>query len=635
MKKLFFLSLVFVSVSIAHAQKKLTLVTQSTITGIGLPNGSKQDSRILSVAAAATLLEMESEKANTKVQDTEVLMLPPTSQIKFNKDSLGNRLKANNWKITVSEDDEYLWLQKDKRFVIAYFSMGSNGTSLYFAEATSPPNFKEQADNTPTNQPIVQPVVTPVVQPGNQPVLQSSTTTINSPILGTWRRGKGVTGYGGRWSSTGYQYTFNANGTYSYLIKTYAEDDPETLLTRESGNFSVSGNTVTLDPKTNVIEAWSKSNGGDNYKALITSQNKSLEKITYQFTIHFFPELKETDLVLIYGKETVRDGKYNASDAFPTGWRFSPAGPEYKPIPLPGEQSTTTQEIKKDPAQQSGPVANGKFTFTTINFDDGWVSAEREDWVEVTKSNVKVLIHYPNATTSKYISDSNEELQIAWNTLVAPRYSNLQNYFVARNSVSYFQSSFVSGTLTDKQTGQPVYVALFKRDHGAWLEFIAPNINTFGQVIGFDISKLNDYVSSSDWDPLLKLEYYNRFAVAASDLTGTWTNNFGGYTQYVNAYTGADAGMNTHSSTQTFEFLTDGTYNWSISVASGFVGNIKFSGAKSSGKFTNPNNWQIHFSELEGKPRLYNAYFSCVKGARILWLQDTGYGDYSSYGRRE
>lgn len=35
--------------------------------------------------------------------------------------------------------------------------------------------------------------------------------------------------------------------------------------------------------------------------------------------------------------QTARDGKYNASDAFPTGWRFSPAGPDYKPIKLPGE----------------------------------------------------------------------------------------------------------------------------------------------------------------------------------------------------------------------------------------------------------------------------------------------------------
>jgi hypothetical protein len=298
-------------------------------------------------------------------------------------------------------------------------------------------------------------------------------------------------------------------------------------------------------------------------------------------------------------------------------------------ITTPKESATQKVVTVPTPAPPSG------FTFSTINFDDGWVSTVREDWVEATKNNVKVLIHYPNETTSKYISDSDEAKRIAWNTLVAPRYSNLQNYFVAKCALSYIEGSFVSGTLTDNQTGQTVYLALFKRDSSPWIEFIAPNINAFGQGTGFNVAVLNDYVRNEEWDALQKFEGYNKFAVAASDLTGTWTNNFGGYTQYVNAYTGADAGMNTHSSTQTFEFLADGSYNWSIGVASGFVGNIKFSGAKSSGKFSNPNNWQIHFSELEGKPRLYNAYFSCVKGARILWLQDTGYGDYSSYGRRE
>jgi hypothetical protein len=473
MKKIVLLCLFGIFVTVTYGQKNLKPVTQSTLTGIELPVGSKQDSRILSVAAAATLLEMESDKVNSKVQNTEVLVLPPASLTKFSKDSLIKRLSSRTWKIIVTESDKFVWFQKDKRFVIAYFSTNTKQTDLYLAEAASIPNFAT-GENNETVNPVTLPAVPAIVNPTNQPIQPA-----NQPI----------------------------------------------------------------------------------------------------------------------------------------------------------QQQTKVEETKI--VQSAVTTSDGKFAFTSTNFDDGWVSAVREDWVEVTKNNVKVLIHYPNATTSKYISDSNEELQIAWNTLVAPRYSNLQNYFVAKNSVSYFQSSFVSGTLTDKQTGQTVYVALFKRDHGAWLEFIAPTINTFGQVIGFDINKLNDYVSSSDWDPLLKLEYYNRFAVAASDLTGIWTNNFGGYTQYVNAYTGADAGMNTHSSTQTFEFLADGSYNWSIGVASGFVGNIKFSSAKSSGKFTNPNNWQIHFSELEGKPRLYNAYFSCVKGARILWLQDTGYGDYSSYGRRE
>lgn len=159
-------------------------------------------------------------------------------------------------------------------------------------------------------------------------------------ITGTWRRGQGITTSGGsygRWKYTAYQYTFNDNGSYTYIIKTYVEDDKETLLTKESGTYTVDGNTVTVNPKTNVIEAWSKKNGGDNYHQLLTSQNKTLEKITYQFTIHYFQEFKESGLVLISNSETVRDGKYNAGELFPNGWRFSPAGPNYKPIKLPGE----------------------------------------------------------------------------------------------------------------------------------------------------------------------------------------------------------------------------------------------------------------------------------------------------------
>ncbi|MDZ7650958.1 MAG: hypothetical protein U5K54_29600 [Cytophagales bacterium] len=74
MKRLFLLFLLCALVTVAQAQKKLIPVTKSALTGIGLPNGSKQDSRILSVAAAATLLEMEINKTDTKVQNTEVLV---------------------------------------------------------------------------------------------------------------------------------------------------------------------------------------------------------------------------------------------------------------------------------------------------------------------------------------------------------------------------------------------------------------------------------------------------------------------------------------------------------------------------------------------------------------------------------
>ena len=305
-----------------------------------------------------------------------------------------------------------------------------------------------------------------------------------------------------------------------------------------------------------------------------------------------------------------------------------------EPPPVPVQvPSIKTQEQPKTISSPSVTATTG-YKFSTTNFDDGWIATVKEDWVEVVKGNVTVLIHYPNQTTNKYYSDRQEDMQVGWNTLVAPRYSNLQNYFVARNSLTYIEAYFQSGTLTDNQSGRTVYVALFKRGKSPWIEFIAPDINSFGQAVGFNVALLNGEVSSDSWDPLQKMEGYNKFAVAPADLTGSWSSQFGGFQQYVNAYTGADAGMNTHSSAESFDFAANGSYHWQLSVASGYVGNIKFSGAKSDGTLTMPNNWQINFSDIENKPRLYNAYFSCVKGARILWLQDTGYGDYKGFGKK-
>lgn len=132
--------------------------------------------------------------------------------------------------------------------------------------------------------------------------------------------------------------------------------------------------------------------------------------------------------------------------------------------------------------------------------------------------------------------------------------------------------------------------------------------------------------SAPIWDKMAVMAGYNKFAVAASDLKGKWTNNFSGIQQYVNAYTGANAGMDTHASSQVYLFNARGTYKWNLSVASGFVGNIKFQSVKSEGQFNLPGNWEIRFSDIEGKPRTYPAYFSCIKGARILWLDGTAFG---------
>ena len=265
------------------------------------------------------------------------------------------------------------------------------------------------------------------------------------------------------------------------------------------------------------------------------------------------------------------------------------------------------------------------FTFTSTNFDDGWNSTVQEDWIEVTKENLKVLIHYPNKPVDDYSSDLMNGLKYAWDMLVAPRYSSATN--MEFKPLSSWQSiAFAEADMVEKSTGKSVYVVFFKKHFhngvGKYIEFIYPDKYSFEKEFGLYIK---DALAES-WDKMANMTNYNKFAVAATDLKGKWTSNFSGMTQYVNAYTGASAGANTHSSNENFEFGHGNTYKWDLGVASGFVGNIKFQNVKSAGKFTVLSNWQIKFSDIEGKPKTYNTQFACIKGARVLWVGETSFG---------
>lgn len=272
----------------------------------------------------------------------------------------------------------------------------------------------------------------------------------------------------------------------------------------------------------------------------------------------------------------------------------------------------------------SQPVSNG-FHFTTTNFDDGWVAVPQADWVETTKGNIKALIHYPNKVTDEYISDGDLKLKTAWNNLVAPRYSNAANMFFKDGDLYFTLPDYASAEMTDRATGKRVYVVLFKKQFyngsGKYVEIIAPSQAAFENVFGnYETNKAN-----KKWEALDILQEHNKFAVAPSDLKGTWTSDFGAAISYVYVATGLSAGMDTHASAESFQFFGNGKYEWNLSVASGQVGNIRFQSAKATGTVTVPDNWHVRFSDIEKKPKTYEAMFSCIKGLRILWLDGKAY----------
>jgi hypothetical protein len=126
------------------------------------------------------------------------------------------------------------------------------------------------------------------------------------------------------------QYTFNKNGTYSYIYRSFGYL-PDILISKETGTYQVSGNTITIIPKTGVNEKWSKGyiiekDGRKSYVdklgKLISSQERTLEKKTYQFTKHYFPGIQETNLVLSADQPTLRDGPFNGSGDFSKSWFY-------------------------------------------------------------------------------------------------------------------------------------------------------------------------------------------------------------------------------------------------------------------------------------------------------------------------
>ena len=290
-----------------------------------------------------------------------------------------------------------------------------------------------------------------------------------------------------------------------------------------------------------------------------------------------------------------------------------------------GEVSTGNLNKRTAPPQPVSvpPAAASGYAFTTTKFDDGWTSTAQEDWVYVAKGSIRVLIHYPNKRADAYNSVVLAGLKNAWDVLVAPRYSTASN-FEFKPITGWQAIEFAEADAVESGTGNTVHVVLFKMNYasgaGRYLEFITPNKSSFEQEFG------PYHQTTSGWEKLENMANYNKFGIAASDLRGKWTNDFSGSLSYVNAYTGASAGTDTHASVENFLFGLGNTYKWDLGVASGAVGNIRFQGVKASGRFSVPGIWQVAFSDMEGKPRTFNAYFSCIRGARILWLDGKAFG---------
>jgi hypothetical protein len=302
----------------------------------------------------------------------------------------------------------------------------------------------------------------------------------------------------------------------------------------------------------------------------------------------------------------------NSTSYLPTIQAFLAALTLRKP-----ERTPPTGEAKPPAVDAKSPsLPVGKFTFDTTNFDDGWTARQYPDFVQATKGDSDIFLHYPIPLTDAVRERGEDGMrQHFWNQLVTPRYSNaVITNLPTVDTLTFFRVRYLEGEGTDKATGKRFSIALRL--------FTESGIVTC--VEARSSNKANYAKLFSKPELLDNLTRYNKFAVGKADLIGEWSRSGASYADYYNVYTGGYAGMATVSSTYKLQFTSAGTFKSDFQGVNGFVGNLKVATEKKNGSFT-MSNWELSMVDQEKNKSDHHIWFEGVRGGRILHLQDKKY----------
>ena len=124
---------IFTISALSVAQKNLVVATQTQMLGIPLPEGSKQDKRLLAVAAAGSFLSMSTEYKNIEITPVEVYSIP--AALGFSIEVVRSQLSANGYSVKFDNGDNKLhWFSRNTKNWLVYLSQEADGTNLYIGE---------------------------------------------------------------------------------------------------------------------------------------------------------------------------------------------------------------------------------------------------------------------------------------------------------------------------------------------------------------------------------------------------------------------------------------------------------------------------------------------------------------------
>jgi hypothetical protein len=294
----------------------------------------------------------------------------------------------------------------------------------------------------------------------------------------------------------------------------------------------------------------------------------------------------------------------------------------------PQQQVTSTASLGYSQVEKTNPTMASQvsgYTFTTSNFDDGWTSTIKKEYVLVEKGNAKIYLFYAIPYNADNFSGTGVmDRDYYWDNYVAGQFRTTSKQY---NDVGEFISSFlpkyVEGRGTDPVSGIPAFVAMILSvaPNSAQLTVASfPDETSFRQAF----PKANDKFTSD----LAGMSRYNKFAIGNNDIAGTWQSGGSQMTQWYDAITGAYAGATIASSSAIFSFYNNGSYSSIQNGATGAVGAMNTFQQEYKGTCT-VSNWNIVLTNrYQGKTHNFDAHYQAVRGGRLLYLNNNAGESY-------
>ena len=303
------------------------------------------------------------------------------------------------------------------------------------------------------------------------------------------------------------------------------------------------------------------------------------------------------------GKRLTSIGLTNQNSYVPTIQKF------LRSVTLAGP-SSTEPVAALPPSRPPAPAARSAFQFTSSNFDDGWTASVQADWVLVQRETTRVYLYFYFPVGADMRPPNGNIRDNLWHRFVKPRYTVVSENENRKTMIHEWKE----GEAVDRQTGERVYLAMVW--DGNFYLAASPDRDTSCRLFPSP-------------DALIAMSRYNKFALAASDIVGTWQSGGSTTTQWYDSVTGLAAGVTMAASGAVFTFNRDGSYASVHSGASGaVVGGMSTFQQEFRGRYT-VTNWQLTATNrYQGRTDTFAAHFQAVRNGRLLHLNDNRGGSY-------